>query len=103
MKYEEIEELYNKLDSYLNSVAIGPEHDNLLNQLTKLSKLLDSLDEEIINQKSKELLSDLENKKLDNLIKDSIIEVNEITTSIDKVTRLVGGLDNVISKLTILG
>jgi len=99
MKYEEIEELYNKLDTYSNSIGTGPEQDELLNKLTKLSELLDTFDSQSIEQKSKELLGDLENKELDTLIKDSIEEVNNISSSIENVTKIVSGLDKIINKL----
>jgi len=98
MKYKEIEKLYNTLDSYLNSVELTPEYDELLNKLTKLSEILDNLDAEIINKKEKELLNDLENKEINKLIVQSISDINNLSNNINK---FVYNFDKILSKLSI--
>ena len=99
MTYTQIEELSNKLELYIENIEIGPEHDNLLNQQTKLYELLDNLDAKEIDKDSNQLLINLKNEELDKLIIDSFNELNEFKTNIDKATKLAKGIDNIISKL----
>lgn len=100
MKYEQIEKLYNYLEVYLDSVPLGPEHDPLLNKLSQIGDLLDCMENESIESKSKELLSDLENKELDTLIDSSITEVSEFTTNIEKIVKVVSSIDKAIDIIT---
>jgi hypothetical protein len=99
MTYTQIEELSNKLELYIENIEIGPEHDNLLNQQTKLYELLDNLDAKEIDKDSNQLLINLKNEELDKLIIDSFNELNEFKTNIDKATKLAKGIENIISKL----
>ena len=99
MTYTQIEELSNKLELYIENIEIGPEHDNLLNQQTKLYELLDNLDAKEIDRESNQLLINLKNEELDKLIIDSFNELNEFKTNIDKATKLAKGIENIISKL----
>lgn len=100
MTKKQIDNLYNKLEIYIDNVELGPEHDPLLNQLTKLSTILDNLAEDEISKDSDKLMSSLDNKQLDALINESISELNEFTSNIDKASKLVAGIDKIINIAT---
>jgi hypothetical protein len=99
MTYTQIEELSNKLELYIENIEIGPEHDDLLNQQTKLYELLDDLDAKGINNDSNQLLKSLKDDELAKLIDDSFKELNEFTSNIEKINKLANNINNVISKL----
>lgn len=100
MTKKQIDNLYNKLEIYIDNVELGPEHDPLLNQLTKLSTILDNLAEGEISKDSDKLMNSLDNKQLDTLINESINELNEFTSNINKASKLVVGIDKIINIAT---
>ena len=99
--YDSLQNAYVKIQNYLDTTKLGPEHSPMMVQQEELADLLERLDIELIEEQSKDING--LHEELNAIKEDSekIIEaLNETSDSIATVATVVSSLKKVFSKIT---
>ncbi len=70
--YDTLQETYFKLESYLGSVKMGPEHSSVIMNLEQMGELLESFDVEALEEQTKNI----------NALHDQLDQIKDIASSI---------------------
>ena len=97
--YDSLENTYVKIQVYLDSNQLGPEHSAMIIKHEELAELLERLDIEAIEEQSKDI--NTLHAEL-NEIKGVSNRITQELNGTDATSSVVSGLDEVFSKISTL-